>query len=235
MQFDNAGNADILIRAASNMTILGQTYEVGDVVSVFENAFFNISFVNANKLISQGAKNLLHYNSMAPSTLSIESKSLKASSYNFMAISKTQDANINIPVKEQILTDNSGTAFLTRIPTNTKPIFIKNSILVNVSGYTVDYTTGQITGLPNATSYTVYYYYIDIDLISYTLEKVETPYFEIDILGEGNVNGVSRKLYINIPLASIDIQSLIEFARNKVASADIVFGIMNGKAIVTYY
>jgi hypothetical protein len=235
MQFDNAGNADILIRAASTMTILGQTYQQGDVVSVFENAFFNISFVNSNKLITQGPKNLLHYNSMAPSVLSIENKSLKKSSYNFLAVSKTEDVSVQVPVKELILTDNSGTVFLTRVPLNTKALFIKNSQEQNVTGYTVDYNTGQITGLSNSTSYTCYYYYSDVNLISYSLEKVETPYFQIEILGEGNVNGVSRKVLISIPKASIDIQSLIEFSRNKIASADIVFGIIDGKATITYY
>jgi hypothetical protein len=235
MQFDNAGNADILIRAASNMTLLGQTYQTGDVVSFFENAFFNISFVNANKLITQGAKNLLHYNSMAPSSLTIENKSLKKSSYNFLAVSKSEDIQISVPVKESILSSNAGAVFLTRVPVNTKPLFIKNSNSQNITGYTVDYTTGQITGLANSTAYTCYYYYQDVDLISYSLEKVETPYFHIEILGDGNVNGVSRKVFIDIPKGSIDVQSLIEFSRNKIASADIVFGIIDGKATITYY
>jgi hypothetical protein len=234
-KFDNAGNADILIRAISNTKLLGTTYVPGDIVAIFENAFFNISFVNSNKLITQGAKNLLHFNSMAPTTLSIENKSLKTSSYNFLAVSKSQDVNISVPVKENILSDNEGNVFLTKIPINTKPIFIKNSQLENIENYTVDYITGQITGLPNSTGYICYYYYQDINLISYSLDKVETPYFQIEILGDGNVNGISRKVLINIPKASIDVQTLIEFAKNKIASADIVFGIIDGMATITYY
>jgi hypothetical protein len=72
--------------------------------------------------------------------------------------------------------------------------------------------------------------------ISLAIKDLELDYdVQIEILGDGNVNGISRKVLINIPKASIDVQTLIEFAKNKIASADIVFGIIDGMATITYY
>jgi len=234
-QFDSSGNSKIIIRATTNVNLLGVAYAADDVVATFENAFFELSFINNNKSINQSSITLLNYNVMNLDSITIEAKNLSYSHYNFMATNRFLDQNILIPIKETIKSDSSGVAFFTRIPVNIKPVFIKNNLIQNVTGYTIDYATGQITGLGNAVTYTTFYYYQDISLISYDLEKVETPYFKIEIIGENNVNGASRYLFIEIPLASITIQPKLSFSQNNLATTELSFKIINGKAKVIYY
>jgi hypothetical protein len=234
-QFDSAGNSRIIIRATAPVTLLGVTYAADDVVAVFENAYFDLVFINNNKSVTQSPITLLNYNVMNLDSINIEAKNLSYSHYNFMATNKYMDQNILVSVKESITSDSSGVAFFTRIPTNQKPIFIKNSSLVNQTGYTVDYATGQISGLGNSLTYTTFYYYQEVSLISYDLDKVETPYFKIEISGENNVNSISRYIFIEIPLASITIQPRLSFTQNNLATTDLSFKIIGGKAKVIYY
>lgn len=234
-QFETSGNALILIRATAPINILGVSYAAGDVVAYFENAYFNLAYANTNKVINQGPINILNFNSMALDRIQIMQKTLDYNFFNFIAAKKSQDGDIDVPVKEQITTDNTGVVFFTRVPLNTKGVFIKNSNNENVTGYTVDYTTGQITGLGNSTTYTAYYYYRDVSLIGFELSKIETPYFKIEISGENNVNGISRYIYIEIPRASADIQMLMDFSKNVLAAGDLTFRIIDGAANIVYY
>lgn len=234
-QFETAGNALILIKATAAVNILGVSYQAGDIVAYFENAYFNLAYTTTNKSITQGPINILNYNSMALDRIQVMQKTLDYNFFSFIAAKKTQDANIVVPVKETITSDGSGTVFFTRIPLNTQPVFIKNSSNLNATGYTVNYSTGQITGLANSTTYTAYYYYQDISLIGFELSKIETPYFKIEISGENNVNGISRFIYIDIPRASIDMQMLLDFSKNNLAAGDLTFRIIDGAANIVYY
>jgi len=234
-QFENSGNALILIKATAPINLLGISYQTGDIVAFFENAYFNLSYSNVNKVITQGPINLLNFNSMALDRIQIMQKTLDYNYFNFIAAKRSVDQNTPIPVKESITTDNTGTVFFTRVPLNTKEVFIKNSSNVNITGYTIDYSTGQITGLANSTTYTAYYYYQDVSLIGFELNKVETPYFKIEISGENNVNGVSRYLLIDIPRASIDMNMLLDFSRNVLAAGELTFRIIDGAANIIYY
>lgn len=234
-QFESSGNASIVIKATSSINILGVSYVEGDVVAVFDNAFFNLGFRNNNKGITQGPKNLLNFNTMALDSIEIEAKSLSYSYYNFIAVSKLHDENFFAPIKEKISSDESGIAFFNRIPTNQKPVFIKNASLQNQTGYTIDYATGQITGLAAGQDFVAFYYYPEVSLVSYGLEKVETPYFKIEITGENNVNGVSRFMFIEIPKASINIQTMLNFTQNNLTAPDLLFSIIDGLGKVIYY
>jgi len=234
-QFETAGNARIIIRATTATNLLGVSYAENDVVAVFDNAYFDLGFTNNNKPINQSSVTLLHYNVMNIDRIVIEPKSLSYSHFNFIGTNKITDETIYVPLKESITTNNTGTTFSTRTPTNLKPIFIKDSNLVNVTGYTVDYSTGQISGLSNSTIYTIFYYYQDVGLISYELDKVETPYFKIEITGENNVNGISRHILMDIPKASITIQPILSFTQDNLATTNLEFKIIGGKAKVVYY
>jgi hypothetical protein len=126
-QFDSSGNSKIIIRATTNVNLLGVAYAADDVVATFENAFFELSFINNNKSINQSSITLLNYNVMNLDSITIEAKNLSYSHYNFMATNRFLDQNILIPIKETIKSDSSGVAFFTRIPVNIKPVFIKNN------------------------------------------------------------------------------------------------------------
>jgi hypothetical protein len=233
--FESSGNASIVIKATSSINILGVNYVEGDVVAIFDNAFFNLGFRNNNKGITQGAKNLLNFNTMALDSIEIEAKSLSYSYYNFIAVNKIHDQDFLAPVKEKINSDENGMAFFNRIPSNSKPVFIKNTNLENQTGYTIDYTTGQITGLAANENFISFYYYPEVSLVSYGLEKVETPYFKIEITGENNVNGISRFMFIEIPKASINIQTTLNFTQNNLTAPDLIFSIIDGLGKVIYY
>jgi len=235
-QFDSSGNVTILIKAAAPVDLLGVSYQEGDVVAFFDNAYFDLQFSNNNKSVTKGPVNLLHFNTMSVDSITVHPKAISHSTYNFIAARKSQDQTIFIPVKEQITSDSTGVAFLTRVPTNTKPVYIKNpGTRENVTGYTIDYNTGQITSLSNSTSYLVFYYTQDISLVGYDLQEVRTPYFTIEILGDNNTNGITRRMLLTVPKASIDITTLLEFKQETLASAELRFTVIDGVASVIYY
>lgn len=232
---ESAGNVTILIKAINSTSLMGITYQAGDVVAVFENAYFTLSFINNNKRITQSVKNLVNYNTMAADRIVIEPKSLTHTAYNFIAASYKDSGTFFVPVKENISSDGSGNSFLNYIPTNTKSLFIKNTDKANVTGYTVDYATGQITGLTANSNYICFYYRAEERLISYDLNEVSTPYFSIEILGQNNINNVSREMLITVPKASIDIATVMEFKEDQIAAIQLEFVIIDMTATVDYY
>jgi hypothetical protein len=234
-QFESSGNARVLIRALSEVNLLGVTYAANDIVAVFEQAYFTLGFFSNTKSITKSPSTILNYNQMSLQSINIEPKSLSYSHYNFIGTNKITDEIIYVPVKELITTDINGSVFFTRTPVNLKTVFIKNSNLVNVTGYIVDYTTGQVTGLTPNTSYTAFYYYQDVSLISYELNEASTPYFKIEITGMNNVNGTSRYMFLEIPRASIDIQPTLTFTQDNLATTGLKFTVIDGKAKVIYY
>lgn len=234
-KIDSSGNVNIYIKATNNITLMGINYAAGEVVATFENAYFALNFTNQNKTITKAPVNILAYNVMAVESLEIEPKSLSYSYFNFISTSKSADQNIFIPTKESFTTDNSGTVFLIRIPIQSKGVIIKNSTNTTVTGYTVNYNTGQITGLANSTSYTGYYYFQDVSLIGFDLKQITTPYFQIEITGENNINGISRFMYINIPRASIDITTVLDFKNDMLVAPEMRFKIIDGEASIIYY
>jgi hypothetical protein len=234
-KIDGAGNVNIFIKAIDTVNLMGVTYAAGEVIATFENAYFALNFVNQNKNITKGPVNILNFNTMAVESINIDPKSLNYNHFNFIAGSKSIDQNIFIPVKESITTDSSGTVFLIRTPVQSKGVIIKNASSETVTGYTIDYNSGQITGLVGSTTYIAYYYFQDISLVGFTLKEIRTPYFKIEITGENNINGVSRFMFIEIPRASIDIATVLDFKNDMLVAPEMNFKILDGEASIIYY
>lgn len=234
-KIESSGNVNILIRATEAINLMGVDYAANEVVASFNNAYFALNFRNQNKNITKGPINILNFNTIAADSIDIDPKSLDYSYFNFIAASRSADQAIYIPETESITTDGSGVVFLIRVPIQSKGVIIKNAANETVTGYTVDYSTGQITGLGNSTSYTAYYYFEDVSLIGFSLKEVRTPYFKIEIKGENNINGVSRFMYIEIPRASIDISTTLEFRDDALTAPEIRFLILDGEASIIYY
>jgi hypothetical protein len=234
--YDSSGNVTILIKAISNIDLLGNSYKEGDVIAFFENSYFELQFTNNNKTITKSPINLLHYNSISVSSILIHPKSVSHNLYSFIAASKKQDENILIPLKEEINTDSTGVAFFTRVPTNLKHLEIKDYLTrETITGYVVDYNTGQISGLQQSKKYLAFYYAPDISLISYDLKEVKTPYFKIEITGDNNTNGITRKMVLTLPKVSADLTTMLEFKQEALASADLRFIVIDGEASIVYY
>jgi hypothetical protein len=233
--FESSGNVTIIIRALQPTDLMGVNYQAGDVVTVFENAYFTLQFANNNKPITQGSRTMLHYNIMNLDSVVIEPKSLTHSAYNFISGKSINSGNIYIPVKENISSNENGNSFLNFIPTNDKPLFIKNNERENISGYTVDYTTGQITGLQNNQNYICFYYRVEERLVTYELDQISLPYFTIEILGQNNINNISREMLITIPKASININTIMEFKEDQITAIQLTFIVIDGNAVINYY
>jgi hypothetical protein len=233
--YESAGNVTIIIRAINPINLMGINYAANDVVAVFDNAYFSLNFINNNKPITQGQKTLLHYNVMNLGTVMIEPKSITHTAYNFIASKSENTGSILVPAKETISSDVSGSVFLRYIPTNQKQIFIKNANRETVTGYTVNYETGQITNLTANENYICFYYKIEERLISYTLDQVMTPYFSIEILGQNNTNNISREMLISIPKASIDISTVMDFKEDQLTAIQLTFIVIEGAATINYY
>jgi|688.fasta_scaffold15834_3 hypothetical protein len=234
-KIDNAGNVNIFIKAIDAVNLMGVSYAAGEVIANFENAYFALNFSNQNKNITKGPVNILNFNTIAVESISIDPKSLDYNHFNFIASSKSVDQNIYVPVKESITTDSTGVVFLIRIPFQAKGVIIKNSSNQIVTGYTIDYNTGRITSLGNSTTYTAYYYFQDVSLVGFSLKEIRTPYFKIEITGENNINGVSRFMFIEIPRASIDIATVLDFKNDMLVAPEMNFKILDGEASIIYY
>lgn len=233
--YETSGNVTIMIKAIQPTSLMGVTYQAGDVVALFENAYFSLAFNDNNKQVTQGARTMLHYNILNLFKVMIEPKSLTHTVHNFIASKYSNSGNIYIPIKENISSDESGTVFLNRIPTNAKALFIKNESKENVTGYTVDYTTGQITGLAADSNFICFYYYQEERLVSYDLKEVTTPYFQIEIVGQNNINNISREMLITIPRASIDVSPTMEFKLDQLTAIQLEFVVIDGIATIDYY
>jgi hypothetical protein len=214
---------------------MGVNYQKGDVVTVFEHAYFSLEFENNNKVITQSTKNLVHYNTMFLDSITIEPKSLTHTAYNFIAAKFRENEKIYVPVKESISSDQSGTVFLNYIPVENKPLFIKNDKRENLTGFVVDYATGIITNLPAEKDLTCFYYREEESLVTYELKEASTPYFSIEILGQNNINNINREMLITIPKASIDINTTFEFKEEQITAIQLNFLVIDGVATIDYY
>jgi len=233
--YETSGNVTIMIKAIQPTSLMGVTYQAGDVVALFENAYFSLAFNDNNKQVTQGARTMLHYNILNLFKVMIEPKSLTHTVHNFIASKYRDSGKIFIPLKEDVSSDENGIAFLNRIPTNAKTLFIKSKSKENITGYTVDYTTGQITGLPVSSNFISFYYYEEERLISYDLKEVTTPYFQIEIVGQNNINNTSRQMLITIPKASIDVSPTMEFKLDQITAIQLEFIVIDGIATIDYY
>lgn len=233
--FESAGNVTIIIRAYSSMQLLEKQYVENEVVSIITNAHFDVNFTNNNKNIVQGAKNILGFASLSPSSISIKAKTLTDSMYNFLATQRELDKIIYIPRSDVITTDDNGSVYLNRVPLESKFFQIKDAAKNTVDAFDIDYTTGELTNLAALTTYTCFYYYQDISLATYNITKLETPYFSIEILGDLNVNGVSRHLLGYIPRVSLDITPLLGFNERELTNTPLTFNIINEKFEISYY
>jgi hypothetical protein len=234
-KIDSSGNVNILIRAIEPVNLMGVSYATNEVVASFENAYFSLNFINQNKSVTKGPINLLNFNTMAVESIDIEPKSLSYSYFNFMASSKSVDKNIFIPVMEKIKSDNSGAVFLIRTPIESKGVIIKDSENNKVTNAAIDYQVGQITNLAASSNYTAYYYFQDTSLVGFSLSEVRTPYFKIEVTGENNINGVSRFMLIEIPRASVDITTTLDFKNDMLVAPEMRFKIIDGEASIIYY
>jgi hypothetical protein len=233
--FESSGNVTIIIRALQQTNLMGISYPAGDIVTVFENAYFSLVFGNNNKTITQGAMNKLHYNTINLDRVVIEPKSITHSSYNFLSAKYQDTGNIYIPIKENISSAQNGSAFLNFIPTQDKVVFIKNQDKENVSGYSIDYSTGLVTNLTPNTNYICFYYRLEERLISYDLAEVSLPYFSIEIIGQNNINNISREMLITVPKVAIDINTLMEFKEDQITAIQLNFIVIDGTAAINYY
>lgn len=234
--FDTSGNATIIVRAISLTNLLGIQYAEDDVVAMYENVDYQLEFNYAgNKDVSVGSKNLLNFNSMSPKCIIIKPQALTHSVFTFLAAEKVADQNVEIPIIERFTTNVNGEYFLNNIPMQSKSLFIKNDARVNQTGYSVNYTTGQITGLTASTSYIAMYYIQQTVIVGYKMNKTETAYFKIELVANLNINGISKQMILKIPKVSLNISTPIDFESQSIAATSLDFTIINGDMQVIYY
>lgn len=232
--FDTYGNVQIFVRAYSNMNIMGKSYVKDDIIAVFNNADFDIVFGADKKLATQGAKNLLGFSSVMPQTVTIRPQLMSHSLYNFVATSSVDTGVVNIPIIENATSDNAGQILLNYFPMSSAFFkIVLDSTLV--TGYTVDYDTGLIAGLEADKNYEVTYYTSHSILIGYMINKLETPYFYLEIMGQNNINGISRNIFIKIPKVAYELNSIMEFQDRIGVSSSLYFNVINAQIQIIYY
>jgi hypothetical protein len=234
-QFATAGNVTIIIRAIAPIHLLGTDYQTNDVIAYFEHANFVFDFQNINKNIKASAQTLLSFNVMAPESITIQPKLITHNLFNFIAARKLLNTEIvAIPITTKMSADENGEILLQYLPTSDKELWIKNQNRINVDA-NVNYSNGLITNLVALENYLIFYYTYQDVIIAYSLEKVELPYFKIEILGKTNINGLSRDMLITIPRAALEIQDNLKFEADRLADLELKFHIIKGEASIVYY
>ena len=234
--FDTSGNASVIVRATGLTNLLGVAYAEDDIVAIYENVDYQLEFnYSGNKDVTAGSKTLLNFNSMSPKCIILKPQALTHSVFTFLAAEKVSDVNVDVPIIERFTTNVNGEYFLNNIPNQSKSLFIKNESRVNQSGYIVDYTTGKVTLLTGNTPYIAMYYIQQPIIVGYKMNKTETPYFKIELVGNLNINGVSKQMIIKMPKVSLNISTAIDFESQSIAATSLDFTIINGDMQVIYY
>lgn len=229
-QFQMTGDVYVIIRAISAGAINGTNYQANEVITSFTGDV-SLSYDELTTVVTT-AKTELARNDVYASTITIVPKQLHDGLYNI--IGKRLSGDIAVPVITSVTSNSSGQVFL-NTEMDDVSLIIKNDSGAIVTGYTVDYAAGTITGLANSTAYKIYYYQSKTPIASLTFEDVTLPYLKIELVGKGNINNESKSFLVVIPKAQINGAPQLNFSNDSIINILLNCNIINLNAVELYY
>lgn len=229
-QFQMTGDVYVIIRAIGNSTINGTNYLANEVITSFTGDV-SVSFAELTSIVNT-AKTELARNNVYANDVTIIPKQLNDGIYNL--IGKRLTGDVSVPVIASHTTNASGEIYL-NAEMDSSFLIIKNTAGAIVTGYSVDYEAGTITGLANTTEYKVYYYQVKTPIASLNFEDVTLPYVKIELVGKGNINNETKSFLVNIPKAQINGAPQLNFNNTSIINILLNCNIINLNAVELYY
>lgn len=229
-QFQMTGDVNVVIRAIAPTKINGVTYQTNEVITNFTGDVV-VSY-NDVTAVSRTNKNELSKNDVFADSMQISPKIMNEGLYNLMG--KKLPSNTKAPLIKKVTSDEEGKIYLNR--TLDDSFFMIKKDLTTVSGYTVDYATGIVSGLEADTEYRVSaYQLIEQTVASYSFENVPLPYFMIELVGAGNINNASTNFLLRVPKASINSAPQLNFDNESIVNLILTVNIINSEELELHY
>lgn len=214
----------MVLRAYSQYTLNGRTYEVGEPVAYIKNTEASINFGGFSKTATS-VKNLTTFTDTFPEEVIIEANVFKD------AIIKMFSETISgEPLKASklsfVTTDESGEVYLEN---NINNLFIYNQNMDKVSSFTFDSESGLVSGLTPETSFYIDYYVLKQNYLGFSMKTVSLPYLTIELKGSIKIDGAAKNFLIEIPRAQLNMTPSFNFTRGDFAQTSIRFKIISNK------
>lgn len=229
-QFQITGDVNVVIRAIAPTNINGITYQTNEVITNFTgDVVVNYNDITA---VSRTNKNELAKNDVFADSMQITPKIMNEGLYNL--IGKKLPSNTKAPLIKKETSDAEGKIFLNR--TLDDSFFMVKKDLQTISGYSVDYESGVISGLDADTEYRISAYQIIPQTVaSYSFENMPLPYFMIELVGAGNINNVSKNFLLRIPKVNINSAPQLNFDNESIVNVMLTANIINSQELELHY
>ena len=218
------GNVDVVLRAYSQYTLNGRTYEAGEPVAYIKDTQANISFGGFSKTATS-VKNLTTFTDTFPDEVTIEANVFKDAIIKMFS-ETISGGSINASKLSFVTTDENGEIYLEN---NINNLFIYDLNMDKVSSFSLDSASGLVSGLTAETTYYMDYYIPRSNYVGFGLKTVSLPYLTIELKGSTKVNGAAKNFLIEIPRAQLNMTPVLNFNRGEFATTSIRFKIISNK------
>jgi hypothetical protein len=229
-QFQMTGDVSVILRSLAPTTINNISYIKNEVIASF-TADVAVSFVDVNSSATTN-KNELFKNDVFADSLSILPKQLNDGIYNI--VGKRLSSSIIVPGIKTLTSNDQGEIY-TNLSLDDNFFMVRDSAGDIVTGYTVDYPNGVVSGLTADTDYKLYYYASHTSITSLSFENIQIPYVRIELLGKGNINNESKSFLVVIPKAQINSAPRMNFDNSSIINVILQCNIINTEEIELHY
>ena len=216
---------DIIIKVLSDRTIANKKYVAGEPYTILHNVGVNFNYSGVTKSTATEVGNLIEYLKQYPDSITIQNADLtqKIMDLLFMEGNTAQKTAFSII--------SSADSFITE---NSKNIFIYKDN-ERITDFTFDEVKGElkINNFNSSSQYVCFYDSGNYDY--YSLETKNNAYFELDIIGKGNVEENTSDFYMSIPSCAILPSNRFVFQPGSLNKVSLYFAVLNyedGKIII---
>ena len=218
------GTVDVVFRAYSQFTLNGKTYDAGEPVAYIKDTEASLMYGGHEKTATS-VKNLTAFTDTFPESVVIDANVFKD------AILKMFAEPINEPFIEAsklvfVTTDSNGDVYLDN---NIVNIYIYNESMTKITSFSVDNTTGLVSGLTADTNYYIDYSVKKEQFSGYGLKTVFLPYLTIEMKGTTSVAGAAKSFLVKVPRAKLNMTPSFLFRAGEMAATSLAFKIITEK------
>jgi hypothetical protein len=219
------GRVDLLIKAYSDSTINSRNYQAGEFISFINNAEMTISYTNDEKTSTKNST-LLSYTKTTPETVSFNVGIIKDGILELLGVKKSS-GQINVPIYKSYETNDSGELYLSHSDIDELYIYDLNNN--KLTGFTVDKTSGFVSGLTANVGVLCFYTIQKNFLYGYSVTGVDLPYVTVEAIGTLNVASTTRKFLVKFPRLALSMAPSLLFTENTFANSMINFRIIQNE------
>ena len=218
------GNVNVVLRAYSQYTLNGRTYEAGEPVAYIKDTEVNLNFGGFSKNATS-VKNLTGFTDTFPEEVVIEANVFKDAIIKMFS-ETISDSAVKVSKLSFVTSDDNGDVYL---ESNIADLFIYKENMDKVSSFSLDSESGLVSGLTADTSYYIDYKILKTDYTGFSLKTTSLPYLTIELKGTTKVNGAAKNFLIEIPRAQLNMTPSFNFTRLEFAQTSIRFKIIANK------